>query len=95
MVVSGKVPSSARFGFSNLKRSDFAARPQTAATRRERTPLSDSSLAGSAAGRSAAFFAASVGHASLFFYAAIIALCSERRAVTFNGLARRVFFSLL
>ena len=47
------------------------------------------------AGRSAAFFAASVGHASLFFYAAIIALCSERRAVTFNGLARRVFFSLL
>ena len=47
------------------------------------------------AGRSAAFFAASVGHASLFFHAAIIALCSERRAVTFNGLARRVFFSLL
>ena len=48
-----------------------------------------------AASRSAAFFAASAGYASLFFYAAIIALCSERRAVTFNGLARRVFFSLL
>ena len=42
-----------------------------------------------------AFFAASDGYASLFFYTAIIALCSERHAVTFNGPARRVFFSLL
>ena len=47
------------------------------------------------ASRSAAFFAASDGYASLLFYTAIIALCSERHAVTFNGLARRVFFSLL
>ena len=47
------------------------------------------------ASRSAAFFAASAGYASLGFYLAIIALCFERRVVTPDGPARRAVFYLL